>query len=786
MKCFACKKKQDSHFGIQRVAMYFAAYSSYIDRTLDFIHYLSRNMWFRLSLCLLLMMGNAARSIGQSQPAIKHLRSLHIRETSEAMSVDGVLDEASWQQADKSGAFNQRFPADTSLALSQTEVMLTYDKQYLYLAAICQDEIPGKFVTSTMKRDFESFGTDYFAIHIDPFSDQTNGFQFAVTPYGAQREGLITNGGNGRESVKISWDNKWFSKVKHYDGYWIVEMAIPFKTLRFQEGSTKWRVNFVRNDYKRPERNNWAWIPRVQRSWALAYAGELIWDKPLRKPGKNISLIPFATVGLSKNYEDEKAREMIRGIGGDIKIGVTPSLNLDLTVNPDFSQVEVDRQVTNLDRFEITFPERRQFFLENNDLFSDFGSRGLRPFFTRRIGIAKDTVTNETVANQILGGARLSGKLDKNWRIGLLNIQTAQDQNIQLPSTNYTVAVIQRQIFTRSNISGIYVNKLPFLSSFPGDSTKPTKGNYNQVAGLDYNYASPDNEWTGKFFYHQALDGIGSLSQNYGHGADLMFNNNNIEARWQHEAVGENYDAIVGFVRRNNYRRINPNFEYKWYPAIKGINRLSTEIKHDMLWTGDVGMTDYTTELNFSVRMSSAMFLRAAYEQNYVKLLGDFDPTRTGGEQLPEGSEYTFRRLAFLVFPNYSRPLTIFARGSIGEYYNGFRASISGSLNYRLPPFATVSIDYSVNRINLPDPYNDATLLLIGPRLDVTFRNDLFFTTLVQYNNQIKTFNVNARVQWRFKPASDLFLVYTDNYYFDPWVVRTRGIVLKLTYWLNV
>lgn len=743
-------------------------------------------MWFRFLLVTALLLSLINGLFSQSQSAIKELRTLHISETSEEIVIDGQLNEAVWKSADTSGPFNQRFPADTSLSESQTEVMLTYDRQFLYLAAICQDSIPGKYVAQTMKRDFESFGTDYFAMNLDPFNDKTNGFHFAVTPYGAQREGLITNGGNGRDAVKISWDNKWYSKVRHYDGYWVVEMAIPFKTLRFREGSTVWRVNFIRNDYKRPERNNWAWIPRVQRSWALAYAGEIIWDKPLRKPGKNISLIPFATGGLSKNYEDEKPQEVIRGIGGDVKVGITPSLNLDLTFNPDFSQVEVDRQVANLDRFEITFPERRQFFLENNDLFSDFGSQSLRPFFTRRIGIAKDTVTNEIVANQIIGGARLSGKLDKNWRVGLLNIQTARDQDIQVPSTNYTVGVVQRQVFARSNISGIFVNKLPIYSNSSPDSLKPLKGNYNQVAGLDYNYASPNNEWTGKFFYHQALDGIGTLSQNYGHGAEMMFNNNNIEARWRHEAVGENYDAVVGFIRRNNYRRINPNFEYKWYPAIKGINRLSTEIRQDMLWTGDKGLTDYTTELNFSARLSNAMFLRAAYEQNYVKLLSDFDPTRTDGVELEEGTEYTFRTFSFLYFPNYSKPLTLFARGSIGEYYNGFRASVSGSLNYRLPPYANISIDYSINRINLPDPYNDATLLLIGPRLDVTVRNDLFFTGLVQYNNQIKTFNVNARVQWRFKPASDIFLVYTDNYYLDPWVVRQRGIVLKLTYWLNV
>ena len=381
-----------------------------------------------------------------------------------------VLDEKDWELADIARDFYQRFPLDTSLSQAQTEVRLTYDNQFLYVGAVCYRPDSGKYVVQSLRRDFSTRGVDHFEVAFDPFQDQTNGFQFVVNAYGVQREALIVNGGNGRGGTSRSWDNKWFCKVSRMRDHWVVEMAIPFNTLRFKEGSKQWGINFGRYDSQTNERTNWTWIPRNFQSTSMAYNSPLNWDQPLKKSGKNISVIPYLTGAYVDDFEDDIEPSPGGDVGADVKVGLTSSLNLDLTINPDFSQVEVDRQVTNLDRFEISFPERRQFFLENEDLFSNFGSSSLRPFFTRRIGIATDTTTGLTVQNKILGGARLSGKINKDWRVGFLDMQTTAEEDLGINAANYMVGVVQRQVLKRSNFSAIFVNKHNFIADNPEDT----------------------------------------------------------------------------------------------------------------------------------------------------------------------------------------------------------------------------------------------------------------------------------------------------------------------------
>ena len=710
-------------------------------------------------------------------------RSISIKEATETIRLDGILDDKAWQEAESSNGFFQRFPMDTSLAESQTEVMLSYDKNFLYVAAICHRK-PGEYVISSLRRDFSTRGEDYFAVILDPFLDKTNGFEFAVSAYGVQRESLITNGGNGRNGTTSSWDNKWFAKTTRDDKGYYVEIAIPFKTLRYKEGGVEWGVNFARSESQTNERTNWTLIPRNFQSTSLGFTGALMWDKPLKKPGFNMAVIPYITGGVTKDYEEGTDPNSNGAFGGDIKIGVGPALNLDLTINPDFSQVEVDRQVTNLDRFEISFPERRQFFLENNDLFSSFGTQSLRPFFTRRIGIAKDIVTNATVENRIIAGARLSGKLNKDWRVGFLNMQTESDPEIGVPATNYTVGVAQRQVFSRSNISGIVINKESFATEAEED-TLAFPRSFNRVVGLDYNHASRDNKWQGKVFYHKSI-GMVNRDDEFSHGTSVRYNSPIWEVQWNHEVVGENYDAEVGFIRRTGYRRISPSLEYKYYPKLKLFNRVGAEVQTDYLWSNELGLTDRTLSADIILRFNRGDYLRFGYENEYVKLTNSFDPTRTGGLELETGTEYNAHRLTALFFSDSRRKFNTFFRATHGEYFNGRRSGISGELRYRMQPRAVISSSFSLNRVDLPEPYNSATLVLVGPKIDLTFTDKIFFTTLIQYNNQIDNVNINARFQWRYAPVSDLFIVYTDNYYSSDFRVKNRGVVLKLTYWLNV
>jgi len=308
---------------------------------------------------------------------------LHIQKATSAINIDGEMNEIAWQNAEAAESFFMVTPMDTSHSNVKTTVRMTYDDKNIYIIAICYLTKSETYMVESLRRDFAFGKNDNFIFFIDPFDDRTNGFTFGANAAGAQWDGALSNGG----SADLSWDNKWQSVVKNYSDKWIFEASIPFKTMRYKKGITRWGINFSRLDIKVAEKSSWAPFPRQFPTASLAYTGDLVWDAAPPEAGANISVIPYVLGGLAKDYEHKSPTIIRKDIGGDAKIAVTSSLNLDLTVNPDFSQVEVDRQVTNLDRYELFFPEKRQFFLENADMFAGFGYATIRPFFSRRIGL---------------------------------------------------------------------------------------------------------------------------------------------------------------------------------------------------------------------------------------------------------------------------------------------------------------------------------------------------------------------------------------------------------------
>ncbi|CAE7362567.1 unnamed protein product, partial [Symbiodinium microadriaticum] len=315
-----------------------------------------------------------------------------------------------WLDAQVAGDFHMITPMDTSRADVRTEVRMTYDDKNIYLIAVCYYWNDGPNFVESLRRDWNFGRNDNFIYAMDTYDDQTNGYTFGTNAAGAQWDGTLFEGNR----TDLSWDNKWTSAVQNYDDRYVFEMALPFKTIRYKEGITEWGINFSRNDLKSTEKSGWAPVPRQFPSISLAYTGVLKWDEPPPVPKTNVSLIPYTLGRVVKDYDEGTDPDADWEIGGDAKVSITSAMNLDLTVNPDFSQVDVDQQVTNLDRFELFFPERRQFFLENADLFANFGYRDIRPFFSRRIGLNAP----------IQFGARLSGKLNRDWRIGAMDMQT--------------------------------------------------------------------------------------------------------------------------------------------------------------------------------------------------------------------------------------------------------------------------------------------------------------------------------------------------------------------------
>jgi len=363
------------------------------------------------------LLGGVAPLVAQDAPAstdttrAQALRRIRAARLTRPIRLDGRIDSTEWAEAERQRDFIQYFPFDTAPARAPNTFMLAYDDEALYLGAIMEDPMPGGYVSASLRRDYRGSANDGVTLVLDPWRDGTTGVFFGVNPYNVQREGLVVNGGVQTEDFDRSWDNVWSSETHRGDGFWSVEMRIPFKALRFRRGDDTWGVNFYRIDSKANERTVWQPVPRQFQIYSLAYLGELAWDAPVTARSSGLTVIPYAAGDVTRQYEGGLVKSEGGAAGLDAKVMVTPSLNLDLTVNPDFSQVEVDEQQTNLDRFELFFPERRQFFLENADLFAGFGFDNARPFFSRRIGVAIDSSTGQNVQNRILGGARLSGRL---------------------------------------------------------------------------------------------------------------------------------------------------------------------------------------------------------------------------------------------------------------------------------------------------------------------------------------------------------------------------------------
>jgi uncharacterized protein DUF5916/cellulose/xylan binding protein with CBM9 domain len=696
----------------------------------------------------------------------------HIQKTTKPVAIDGSDEEPAWQEAETATNFFMVLPMDTSRALVRTDIKMTYDDRNIYIIAICWLPKKGQpYMVESLRRDFTFGRNDNFIFFLDTYNDLTNGYTFGANAAGAQWDGTLYEGGK----ADLNWDNKWISVVKNYDDKWIFEAAIPFKTIRYKKGIKEWGVNFSRLDITAAEKSAWAPVPRQFPTASLAYTGEMIWDQPPPPTGLNFSLIPYGLVGVSKDYEAKTEPVYKKEIGADAKIALTSALNLDLTVNPDYSQVEVDKQVTNLDRYELFFPEKRQFFLENNDLFGNFGFTNIRPFFSRRIGLNVP----------ISFGARLSGNIDKNWRIGVMDMQTKKQDSIGLPAQNFSVVAVQRKIFTRSNIRLLFVNKQS-LNYEPGqDSTKQQYSLYNRNIGAEYNLASANNLWTGKLMFLKSFS-PGVSGNTFTHAANLQYNNRHWLLLWQHQYVGKNYSAEVGYVPRTNYINLNPSVSYLFFPKRGIVLSHGPKYFASYYYNTSFKKTDYENILLYIFNLRDQSIFDVWVGNDWVQLLQPFDPTNSNKDSLATGTVHQWKAFGVEFFSKPQKLFTYNISTRFGGYYaEGERYNVNVDLGYRIQPYAGITLSTAYNDIQLPYPWGRTIFWLIGPRIDITFTNKLFWTTFIQYNDQQKNINLNTRFQWRYRPASDLFLVYTDNYYSYPLFVRNRAFVLKFTYWWN-
>jgi len=699
-------------------------------------------------------------------------------------TIDGILDEPFWETADGPRDFQQYFPTDSVLAEQPTEIKMVVSATHLYIGLTIKS-IGSNWITPSLKRDFRASNGDSMSLVFDTFNDGTNAFLFGINPYGVRREVLISGGGSDLRGFNTSWDVKWKGESKIHGDYYTSEMAIPLTSFKFKDGETKWRFQSYRFDMQTNERSTWHRVPQGQFLVSLAFMGDMHFEKPLSKSKTPLAIIPYVNAITDKDFDSGKVDTNLK-VGGDAKISIGNGMNLDVTINPDFSNVEVDAIITNLTRFEVSLPEKRQFFIDNSDLFGSFGgSRDANPFFSRRIGIAQDTADN-TIENRIIGGVRLSGKLNENWRLGILSIQTDEDLENQIASNNNTMFAIQKKVFARSNVGMFFINR----ESFKDYDFIEREDEYNRVIGIDYNLASKNNRWIGKFYTHKSFQPDDDEG-NYSAGAFLSRKSRFFNVFSDLAYINEDFTSDLGFIRRTDILKSATSFERVFWPKSSTINSYSFELFPIVTWRPglDFKKTDHDIMFTSKIGFQDQSELGIGFTNSYTFLTDtdEFDPTDTdGGIPLPNNTGYHYNSVNLEYMSNSAKILSLMGRSKFGSFFNGDIFSIEGTLFLRLQPKAQISLAVNYNKISLPDPHPSADLWLISPKVEITFSKSLFWSTLVQYSNQRDNLGINSRLQWRFAPLSDLFIVYNDNYYVNQFSPRYRSINLKITYWLNI
>ena len=711
-------------------------------------------------------------------------KELFVNSIKGAIKIDGHSKEIQWEKAKWNSSFWMWRPTDSIQAKKQTRFKMIRDEKNLYI--LIEAAINGtNFTTPNLKRDFNTYGADYITLLFDTFNDATNAFSFATNPLGLKADGLISGGNQSyRSDRNYSWDTKWEVETKIEETYYTAEIKIPFSSFFYDNTQTSWRFNIYRRNTQGNEHSIWIRTPQNQTIGNLAFMGKMAFGEPLKKARNPLSFIPYLSASSQKDFIDSSQNSSF-SLGGDAKIPIGNALNLDLTINPDFSQVEVDDQVVNLTRFAISLPEKRQFFTQNDDLFKDFGAFGdVTPFFSRQIGVSEDLDGN-TIENKIIAGARLSGKLNSNLRLGFLNVLTKEDIKNEIPSNLNTVFTLRQKVFDRSNVSFFLIDRRT-MDDYSFITKEEEK---NSVTGIEYNLASKDSKWSGRAFFHKSFtEGLDEDDVISGINLERNTLNNRIQMEIIHG--GEDFRSNLGFYRRTGFLKLSPEYTYRIYPKNPNVN--SYEFSERSFFVLDPSidykLTDrwFITSIQKRYLNNTNLSLRVTNRQEY--LIDGFDPTRSDdGINLPSNTTYDFTDVQISYRSDQRKRFNFNSKLSYGSFYNGTKLSIENELNWRKQPIFNASVIFNFNDIKLPEPFTSKNIWLISPKLDFTFSKTLFWSTFVQYNSQKENLGVNSRLQWRFAPLSDLFIVYNDNYIStDNFSPRYRSFNLKLTYWLNI
>jgi hypothetical protein len=686
--------------------------------------------------------------------------------------IDGIVDDAAWESVPPHTTFTQQDPRLGEPATERTEVRLLFGPQHVYVSVICFDQDPSSIIVAQARRDAPLNETDSVIMVFDTFNDNQNAFVFGTNPLGIEYDGQVARegqssgisfgggaGGTQRGGISAfnpNWDGDWVVRAQITARGWEAEMAIPLKTLRYRTGENQtWGFNVMRNIRHKNEQVYLAFIPRGFDIYRISLAAKV---NGLTLPGRrDIKLIPYVLGATNKDFTRSTDQVDSRGdIGLDVKWGVRPNLTLDGTVNTDFAQVEADEEQVNLTRFDLFFPEKRPFFLENASTFQFGQPQAIDLFFSRRIGLTG--AASSLTPIDILGGGRLSGKMGSNWNVGFLNIQTMEtadvNGNVLGPDTNFSAVRLQREV-GRSSYGGIFVGKY-----VTGD-TSATFTDWNRAYGLDANVQLSEGQRVSTFFAR--TDSPGTIGSDYAGRAFYDFRNRLWQISGGYSQVGERFNPEVGFLPRRGYRR--PEFRAFFQPQPKStwIRRVAPHISYSAYYGFDDKLQTSNMHVHpFEIQPMQGGRFGWFFDRNQDNPLVPFVVyNRDGNRVVIPAGDYTWYQNAFEYMHNPSAAVTGTIRYRIGDYYNGDFNSIDISSDFRFTARLTASLGWTRQDVNLPTGAFVAHLIPF--KTTIAFTNLASLSALVQYNGQSGQYTSNIRLALLNRSGTGLFVVYNDR-----------------------
>ena len=721
---------------------------------------------FTVQLCLSQTTNNAnSRPIADAVP-IDH-----------APIIDGnVLTEQIWQDIRPISGLQQTQPQYSERVSEPTDIRIAYTSTTLYISAICYDTSPAGLVVNDARRDASLAGTDAIVFIFDTYKDGQNGFVFGTNSVGIEYDAQIDNEGvgnfnNNRQQggtiggVNLNWDAAWTVVTEVGDYGWSAEFAIPLKTLRFSSGEQSWGMNIQRNISKNNEIAFWSLMPLNFDLNRVSMAGALH-GLDLKSQG-NLKAIPYILAQSARDFNNSDRADTRLDAGLDIKYSVTPALTLDLTYNTDFAQVEVDDQQINLDRFNLFFPEKRPFFLENAGQFS-VGSPGeIDLFFSRRIGLAED---GSPVP--ITGGARLSGKLNQT-NVGLLTMFTEEVSASNINANNFTIGRVNHEFQnTRSSLGAAFISR---------NSINGTDG--IGAAGYNHTYAIDGQLGFGK---KADISGFAATTQTQGvsdgnHALQLVgrYNWDGWRLQLGYTEVSETFNPEVGFLGRTAFRKIEGLIFYT--------ERFSDDSKW-LEWRPHVSYRGYWNFAGFQetgfLHIDNHWVLRNLFEWhtgiNFTRE-GVSESFEISGTLVDPGTyDHQEAQIVFITNPN--KPISIGTRHVIGGFFGGRRSAHSGTINGRIGDKFNGELGFSYNDIDLPN--GDFIADVYSLRLSYSFTPRIFIQSLIQHNGAIDLWSANARIGWLQAANTGLFIVYNESSLDG--LQQNRSITLKYSYLFDV